>query len=79
MDPFLEKEYHPVIETFISEYVDDEMDRVEKIAFEELMVHDDDIRDLTFNAIGGKKLLEELRKLKNTASLIRRLNDSFTD
>ncbi|MEX0720708.1 MAG: hypothetical protein WD059_08580 [Balneolaceae bacterium] len=79
MDRFLEKEYHPVIEAYISEYIEEEISAIEKMAFEELLVHDDDLRDLTFNAIAGKKLLEQFRKIKFRDAVKKRLNDSFSD
>ncbi|WP_409028919.1 hypothetical protein [Gracilimonas sediminicola] len=54
MDNFLDKEYHPVIEDFITDYVDGEMGSVERATFEEVLVHDDDLRELAFSAKEGK-------------------------
>jgi len=59
MKNFLDKEYHPVIENYVIEYVDDNLDRVEKSTFEEVLVQDDDLRELTFSASEGKKLLDQ--------------------
>ncbi|MCP9292630.1 MULTISPECIES: hypothetical protein [Gracilimonas] len=64
MDNFLDKEYHPVIEDFITDYVDDEMGSVERATFEEVLVHDDDLRELAFSAKEGKKLLSQFREVK---------------
>ncbi|MBO6586303.1 MAG: hypothetical protein JJ953_09385 [Gracilimonas sp.] len=64
MDNFLDKEYHPVIEDFITDYVDGEMGSVERATFEEVLVHDDDLRELAFSAKEGKKLLSQFREVK---------------
>ena len=61
---FLEKEYHPVIENYISDYVDEQLDLVERETFEEVLVHDDDLRELTFSAKEGKKLMSLLKQFK---------------
>lgn len=59
MKHYFEKEYHPVIENYITEYVEGDLDPGERGAFEEVLVHNDDLRELAFSAKGGKKLLEE--------------------
>ena len=64
MNNFLDKEYHPVIEDFIVDFVDDEMGSVERASFEEVLVHDDDLRELAFSAKEGKKLLSQFREVK---------------
>ena len=64
MDNFLDKEYHPVIEDFITDYVDGEMGSVERATFEEVLVHDDDLRELAFSAKEGKKLLSQFMEVK---------------
>ncbi len=64
MRSFIDKEYHPVIEDFITAYVDDDIGSVERETFEELLVYDDDLRELAFSAKEGKKLMETLRLLK---------------
>ncbi|WP_018126214.1 hypothetical protein [Balneola vulgaris] len=61
---FLEKEYHPVIENYISDYVDEQLDLVERDTFEEVLVHDDDLRELAFSAKEGKKLMSLLKQYK---------------
>ncbi|SMO36038.1 hypothetical protein [Gracilimonas mengyeensis] len=61
---YLEKEYHPVIEDYITDYVDENLSSVERETFEEVLVHDDDLRELAFSAKEGKKLLEQYRLLK---------------
>ena len=64
MNNFLDKEYHPVIEDYIIQYTDDELGSVEKETFEEVLVHDDDLRELAFSAKEGKKLLSQLRDIR---------------
>ncbi|HCD53594.1 MAG TPA: hypothetical protein DEQ34_14195 [Balneolaceae bacterium] len=59
-----EKEYHPIVEEFIADYVDNNLDKVERETFEEVLVHDDDIRELAFSAKEGKEYLELLRAMK---------------
>lgn len=61
---FLQKEYHPVIEEYIAGYADEELDSVERGTFEEVLVHDDDLRELAFSAKEGKKLLQMMKKVK---------------
>ncbi len=73
MDKFLDKEYHPVIEDFITDYVDDEMGSVERASFEEVLVHDDDLRELAFSAKEGKKLLSQFRKVKANDDFMEKL------
>jgi len=73
MKNFLDKEYHPVIENYVIEYVDDNLDRVEKSTFEEVLVQDDDLRELTFSASEGKKLLDQYRKIKAKEGFLDRL------
>lgn len=73
MKKFLDKEYHPVIENYVIEYVDDNLDRVEKSTFEAVLVQDDDLRELTFSASEGKKLLDQYRKIKAKEGFLDRL------
>lgn len=73
MDKFLDKEYHPVIEDFITDYVDDEMGSVERASFEEVLVHDDDLRELAFSAKEGKKLLSQFREVKANDDFVEKL------
>lgn len=61
---FLDKEYHPVIENYIADYAEDNLELVERDTFEEVLVHDDDLRELAFSAKEGKKLLSQLREIK---------------
>lgn len=75
MKNYLDKEYHPVIEDYISDYVEDRLDTVEKNTFEEVLVHDDDLRDLTFSAKEGKKLLDQYREIKARDGFMERLNE----
>lgn len=58
------KEYHPVIEEYILDYVDEELTATERDAFEEVLVSDDDLRNLAFSAKDGKKLVSLLRVLR---------------
>lgn len=75
MKNFIDKEYHPVIEDFIIEYVDDEMGSVERESFEEVLVHDDDLRELAFSAKEGKKLLDQFRKIKAKDDFLEKLKN----
>lgn len=79
MNNFLEKEYHPVIENYILGYVDKTLDLVEKETFEEVLVHDDDLRQLAFAAKEGKKLMEQFREIKAKESFLDRLKDSISN
>ena len=69
----LDKEYHPVIEDYILKYVDEEMGSVERAIFEEVLVHDDDLRELAFSAKEGKRLLEQFRTIKTEEEFFRKL------
>ena len=70
---FLEKEYHPVIEDYIADYVEDNLNKVERNAFEEVLVQDDDLRELAFSAKEGRKYLQMLQKEKATEGLLKRI------
>jgi len=72
---FLEKEYHPVIENYITDYTEDNLDLVERDTFEEVLVHDDDLRELAFSAKEGKRLLSMLQEVKAKDGFLDRLND----
>jgi len=61
---FMVKEYHPVIEEYILDYVDEKLTATERDAFEEVLVSDDDLRNLAFSAKDGKKLVSLLRVLR---------------
>lgn len=76
---FLDKEYHPVIEDFIADYVDDSMGSVERDSFEEVLVHDDDLRELAFSAKEGKKLLDQFQSVKAKEGFIKRLKASLNN
>ncbi|MEX2602919.1 MAG: hypothetical protein WD361_01890 [Gracilimonas sp.] len=76
---FLDREYHPVIDDFILAYVDEEMELVVREAFEEVLVHDDDIRELAFSAKEGKKLLEQFREIKANEEFINRLKKTISE
>ncbi|MEP2446097.1 hypothetical protein A8B79_13050 [Balneola sp. EhC07] len=72
---FLDKEYHPVIENYIADYAEDNLELVERDTFEEVLVHDDDLRELAFSAKEGKKLLSMLQEVKAKEGFLERLND----
>ena len=61
---FMEKEYHPVIEEYVVDYVDEKLTATERDAFEEVLVSDDDLRKLAFSAKDGRKLMGILRLLR---------------
>lgn len=79
MENFLDKEYHPVIEEFIIDYVDDEMGSVERETFEEVLLHDDDLRELAYSAKEGKKLLGQLKDFKARDGFVERLKASISE
>ncbi|MEQ9280541.1 MAG: hypothetical protein RLN83_13680 [Balneola sp.] len=72
---FLDKEYHPVIENYIAEYAEDNLELVERDTFEEVLVHDDDLRELAFSAKEGKRLLSMLQDVKAKEGFLERLNE----
>lgn len=74
MKHFIEKEYHPVIENYITEYVEGDLDPGERGAFEEVLVHNDDLRELAFSAKGGKRLIEEYISFMSTNELKQKLS-----
>lgn len=59
-----DKEYHPVIENYIADYAEENLDSVEGDAFKEVLVHDDDLRELAHSAKLGKSLLSKFGKIK---------------
>lgn len=72
---FLDKEYHPVIENYIADYAEDNLELVERDTFEEVLVHDDDLRELAFSAKEGRRLLGMLREVKAKEGFLERLNE----
>ena len=72
---FLDKEYHPVIENYIADYAEDNLELVERDTFEEVLVHDDDLRELAFSAKEGKRLLGMLQEVKAKEGFLERLNE----
>lgn len=72
---FLDKEYHPVIENYIADYAEDNLELVERDTFEEVLVHDDDLRELAFSAKEGRRLLGMLREVKAKEGFLQRLNE----
>ena len=79
MKNLLDNEYHPVIENYVLNYVDESLDSVEKVTFEEVLVHDDALRELTFAAKEGKKLMDEFREIKANKDFIERLMASISE
>lgn len=69
---FLDKEYHPVIENYIADYAEDNLELVERDTFEEVLVHDDDLRELAFSAKEGKRLLSMLQEVKAKEGFLER-------
>lgn len=64
MKPSYNKEYHPVIEDYISEYAEGNLDTTEKTVFEEVLVYDDELRELANAARSGKSLIESFMQVK---------------
>ena len=62
---FLEKEVHPVIEEFVNDYTEERLTTTERDTFEEVLVSDDHLRELTFSAKDGKSLMERLRVMRS--------------
>ncbi|MFP8488378.1 hypothetical protein ACKGJO_04695 [Gracilimonas sp. Q87] len=77
MKNYLDNEYHPVIEDYITDYVDDNLESVERSTFEEVLVHDDDLRELALSAKEGKKLLNQFREVKAMDGFLERLLKSI--
>lgn len=77
MKNFTDKEYHPVIEEYITDYTDDTLESGERDAFEEVLVHDDDLRELAFSAKEGKKLLQQLVFMKASDEFKKRIMTSL--
>tara|TARA_R110002126_G_scaffold200584_2_gene348166 strand:+ start:3743 stop:3988 length:246 start_codon:yes stop_codon:yes gene_type:complete len=76
---FLDKEYHPVIENYLVDYSENNLELVERGAFEEVLVHDDDLRELAFSAKEGKRLLGMLKEIKAKEGFIGRLNQRIAE
>lgn len=68
-----DKEYAPIIENYIADYTDGTLDPVEGAAFEEVLVYDDDLRQLAHSARLGKTLLKQLRQMKARKGFEQRL------
>jgi|GEM_PF-539279 hypothetical protein len=79
MDNYLDKEYHPVIEDYVLNYVDETLGSIEKSSFEEVLVHDDDLRELAFTAKEGKKILYQFREVKAKSDFIDRLLKTISE
>ena len=77
MKNFTDKEYHPVIENYIVDYTDDTLETGERDAFEEVLVHDDDLRELAFSAKEGKKLIQQLSFVKANEDFKKRMMASL--
>tara|TARA_R110000868_G_scaffold37111_5_gene131404 strand:- start:33894 stop:34139 length:246 start_codon:yes stop_codon:yes gene_type:complete len=73
MKNFTDKEFHPVIEEYITDYVDDILENGERAAFEEVLVHNDDLRELAFSAKEGKKLIQQLVFIKADEAFKKRM------
>lgn len=76
---FIDKEYHPIIENYLVDYSEDNLELVERDAFEEVLVHDDDLRELAHSAKKGKKLLNMLKKVKARDGFLERLNERIVE
>ncbi|MEO9885269.1 MAG: hypothetical protein ABJR05_09810 [Balneola sp.] len=76
---FLDKEYHPVIENYIVDYSEDNLELVERDTFEEVLVHDDDLRELAFSAKEGKRLLGMLKEVRAKEGFLDRLNKRIAE
>lgn len=77
MKYLIEKEYHPVIEDFITDYVDGKLDVIETSIFEETLFEDDDLRELVFSAKAGKELLSKLQVYKSAQNFEKRLSQKL--
>jgi hypothetical protein len=75
---FIDKEYHPVIENYLTDYIEDNLELVERDAFKEVLVHDDDLRELAFSAKEGKRLLGMVKKIEAKEGFMERLNDRIS-
>ena len=74
MKNFQDKEYHPVVEDYIAHYSEDTLDGAEDKAFAEVLVYDDDLRELAHSAKLGRALLQEIAvKIKADKNFEQRL------
>ena len=55
------KEYHPVIEEYVADYVDGNLTGDELFAFQELLMKDPDLNRYVESVKIGKMFLEKLR------------------
>lgn len=62
-----DKEYHPVIEEYITNYAEDTLSEPERTAFTEVLAVDDDLRQFAYSAKEGRRLLEQLRYFRSAA------------
>jgi hypothetical protein len=74
-----DKEYHPIIEDYISDYSEESLDSVEREAFEEVLVYDDDLRKLARSAKLGKALLRQYAEVKAKEGFEERLMARITE
>ena len=61
---FIEKEFHPIIEEYITGYMDEKLSSSERDAFEEVLASDEELRSLALSAKHGKKMMGLLRVLR---------------
>lgn len=73
MKNFIDKEYHPIIEEYITDYVDEALENGERAAFEEMLVHSDDLRELAFSAKEGRELIQQLGFVKASEDFKKRM------
>ncbi|MFN1833998.1 hypothetical protein AB2B38_001950 [Balneola sp. MJW-20] len=55
------REYHPVIESYVCDYIDENLTGDELFAFQELLMNDSDLLRYVESVKIGKMLLEKLR------------------
>ena len=66
----MDNEYHPIIEEYIVDYVDEKLTATERGTFEEVLVSDNELRELAYSAKDGRQLMGYLRMLRGVESEI---------
>ena len=66
----MDNEYHPIIEEFIVDYVDEKLTATERGTFEEVLVSDNELRELAYSAKDGRRLMGYLRMFRGVESEI---------
>ena len=61
----MDKEYHPIIEEYIVDYVDEKLTATERDTFGEVLVSDNDLRELAYSVKDGHRLMGYIRMFRS--------------